>query len=99
MAIWVVAVGTIWMVRAARPTPEKITAFVAANPLTEESGPGRMEVIEGVAGKLNRLNFEERRKLQRTGTLREFFESMTDAERGVYLDLTLPEGFKQVMLA
>ncbi len=99
VGVWLLAAGVIWFVRAERPTPDKIEAYLAANPLDERQDDERAEVIEAMASKVNRLEFEERRKLQRTGRAREFFESMTDEEQSRYLDLTLPEGFKQVMLA
>lgn len=97
--IWIGVGALVWGVRANRPTPEKITAYLAGHSLTDTPPSHRAGVINHVADSLNRLDFESRQKLQRTGAMRQFFESMTDAERSDFLDRTLPEGFRQVMLA
>jgi hypothetical protein len=99
IGVWALAAGVIWLVRAERPTPAKIEAYLAANPLEAREPAERAEVIAAMASKVNRLEFEARRELQRTGRARDFFEAMTDEEQSHYLDLTLPEGFKQVMVA
>ncbi len=99
VAIWVGAAGVVWLVRSSRPTPEKMEAYLHAHPLAKATPPERAAEIDRMAGQLNRLDFEDRQKLQRTGAMRTFFKTMTDAERGAFLDRTLPEGFRQVMLA
>ncbi len=99
MGVWIFAMTVVFCIRTSQPTPEKIQTELAANPLTDLNAPARAEFIDRTASRVNRLDFDDRRKLQRTPEAREFFESMTDAERSDYLDLTLPEGFKQVMLA
>lgn len=85
--------------RAARPTPEKLAAFMEANPLVGASEGGREEIIRRVTNELNRLDFDQRRELRADGELRSFFESLRPDERSRFLDLTLPEGFRQMMLA
>ncbi len=99
VGVWVLAMTVVLFVRTSRPTPEKLQTEFASNPLTELSNAKRGEFIERIADRVNRLDFDDRRELQRTPEARDFFESMTEAERSHYLDLTLPEGFKQVMLA
>ncbi len=99
VAVWALAAGVIWLVRAERPTPAKIEAYLAANPLEAREPRDRAEVIEAMAAKVNRLEFDERRELQQTQRARDFFEAMNGEEQSRYLDLTLPEGFKQAMLA
>lgn len=99
VGVWLLAMTVVFFVRTSRPTPAKIQTELAANPLTGQSEAKRTKFADRIAARVNRLDFEERRKLQRTPEAREFFESMSDAERSRYLDLTLPEGFKQVMLA
>ncbi len=99
VAVWALAAGVIWLVRAERPTPAKIDAYLEANPIGGLEPGERAQVIEVMASKVNRLEFDDRRELQRTERARDFFEAMTDEEQSRYLDLTLPEGFKQVMLA
>lgn len=89
--------GVVFAVRSARPTPEKIIAYLQEKPIGEAND--REDVLMTVAGKLNGLDFEDRQRLQRSGTMRTFYEQMTEDERNRFLDLTLPEGFRQVMLA
>jgi hypothetical protein len=98
-AVWVVAGILIWWTRAARPTPEALTAYVAKHPLDTASASGRSAIIDKVASQLNRLNFEERQKVRKSGVDRDFFAKLTPEERQRFLDLTLPEGFRQLMLA
>jgi len=99
LVVWVVAAGVIWLVRSARPTPEKLQAYLAANPLAESPASGRAKIIERTAGQLNRLSFEQRQQFRETGAVRAFFGQLTPAERSRFLDLTLPEGFRQLMTA
>jgi hypothetical protein len=99
VAIWIVAGAVVWTIRTNRPTPEKIQNYLATHPLNETSGTQRAAEIGKIADRLNRLDFEQRQKLQRTTEMRAFYRSLTDAERSDFLDRTLPEGFRQVMLA
>lgn len=97
VAIWAVAAGVIFFVRQSEPTPEKIVAYVQEHPL--EGSGDRAKVIEAVANRLNGLDFEDRQRLQRSREMRGFYEAMMEEEQRRFLDLTLPEGFRQVMLA
>ncbi len=97
--VWLLAAGIVAVVRSAKPTPETIAAYVAEHPLDGSSESERAKTITSVAERLNRLDFEQRRDLRRSAEMDTFFESMTDAERSQFLDLTLPEGFRQMMLA
>lgn len=99
LAVWGVAAAVVWGVRAARPTPEKIQRYLAGHPLEPLPADRRAGVIDTVASRLNRLEFADRQTVQRTPEMRAFYDAMTDAERSRFLDLTLPEGFRQVMLA
>lgn len=99
-AIWIVAAIAVWVVRSSQPTPEKIQAYLATDPLATAANPtDRSAIIDRVGNQLNSLEFEERRTLQRSGTMRAFYDSLIDEERSRFLDLTLPEGFRQIMLA
>lgn len=99
LGLWVVAGGVIWWTRAARPTPQKLAAYIEEHPMAGLEGQRREEVILRVADNLNKLDFDQRRELRAEGALRTFFESLSPDERSRFLDLTLPEGFRQMMLA
>jgi hypothetical protein len=98
-AVWVVAGGVILWSRAVRPTAESVSTYLAKNPLADLAPEKRAEVLARAADQLNRLNFEERQKLRELRRDREFFEQLTPAERREFLERTLPEGFRQLMLA
>ena len=97
--IWAMAAVVIWISRSASPSPEKLRSYIEAHPLEGMAEPGRAAVIEKAAARLNRLDFDQRRELREGAVLRKFFEGLTPAERGRFLDLTLPEGFRQMMSA
>ena len=99
VAVWLTAFAVSKLAEASRPTPDSMLASIASNPLSNLSGSDRQQQIERLADQLNRLEFEERRELQRDPQFRAFFESMTPDEQSVYLELTLPEGFRQMMRA
>jgi len=101
LAVWLAALAGIHWSRAQKPTPEKLAAFLAERGRMDSLPPAkRAEVIQRVARDLNRLTLEERQELRRgTSRFDEFFTQLTPDERSEFLDLTLPEGFKQMMAA
>ena len=100
VAIWGMAALVIWVSRSASPTPEKLKSYIESHPIIAGLGDaGRARIIEKTAVQLNSLTFEQRRELRESGAVRGFFESLTPPERARFLDLTLPEGFRQVMSA
>lgn len=99
VAIWLVAGGVVWLTRAVRPTPESVSAYIDRHPIGNLPAPEREKVIAHVAAQFNRLNFEQRQELRKLRTDHRFLEQMSPAERQRFLDLTLPEGFRQLMLA
>lgn len=97
--VWLVAGSVIWFSRASRSTPESLAAFIAKNPLEGLTEARRTEVIGKVADQINRFNFDQRQELRKLGADRELFRAMTPDERKRFLDLTMPEGFRQLMIA
>jgi len=97
--IWAVAWGVIYWSRAARPTAQSVMAYMDVQQL-ESLDPGeREQVIREVAGQLNTLDFKEREELRKLRGDRAFFEQLTTEERGTFLELTLPQGFRELMKA
>lgn len=97
--VWAVAGCVILWSRAARPTAASFSEYLTAHPLAGRTTPERAQIIRKAATQLNRLDFKEREALRRQRRDRQFFEQMTPEERKEFLDLTLPEGFRQLMLA
>lgn len=97
--VWALAGGIVWWTRAARPTPQSISAYITKHSLENQSPEQRAKTIGEVAEQLNRLDFDQRQELRKTKIDRKFFEQMTEQERARFLELTLPEGFRQLMIA
>lgn len=98
-AVWILAGAVIFWMRAARPTPASLAAYIDRHPI-ENLGPAqRAKEIEAIARQLNKLNFDQRQEFRRLKTDRRLFQQMTPEERARFLDLTLPEGYRQLMIA
>jgi hypothetical protein len=97
--VWLIAAGTTWMLRSMKPTPESLALYVDSHPIANTSPVDRQRIIDKVAAQLNRLDFEQRRSARTSKSLDGFFRDMTEDERSAFLDKTLPEGFRQMMLA
>ena len=95
--VWGVIGGAIWIVRKNRATPERIAEFVGANTLEGKAPADRAKLIEEVAKRVNRLEYEQRREMDKQRKLEKFWLALTAEEKGRYLDRVLPSGFKQMM--
>ena len=95
--IWVIAIAGYQIAKNARVTPEKVRAYAGSVDFGQLSAVERAAAIQKLAAMLNALSLEERRslRLERLG----WFEKMTEAEKGEFLDATLPTGFKQMLNA
>ena len=95
--LWGVIGGAIWIVRKNRATPERIAEFIGANTLEGKAPADRAKLIEEVAKRVNSLEYEQRREMDKQRKLEKFWLALTAEEKGRYLDRVLPSGFKQMM--
>jgi hypothetical protein len=95
--LWGVIGGAIWIVRKNRATPERIAEFVGANTLEGKAPADRAKLIEEVAKRVNSLEYEQRREMDKQRKLEKFWLALTAEEKERYLDRVLPSGFKQMM--
>ncbi len=95
--VWAMIGGAMWIVRKNRTTPARIAEFVGANTLDGKAPADRAKVIEEVAKRVNGLEYEQRREMDKERKLEKFWLALTSEEKGRYLDLVLPSGFKQMM--
>ena len=95
--VWIVAGGVMYWASRAKPSPERLAAFISSNPLEAKSGSARRKIIEEVADHLNALTYEQRREVRMGKQLDTFFRSLTSEEQTTFLDRTLPTGFTQMM--
>ncbi len=97
--IWLAAGGAIWWARNAKPTPESLKQYIDTHSLDGKSARDREKTMQRVADDLNSLSYEDRRAARTSHTLDHFFRGLNRDEQGRFLDLTLPQGFKQMMEA
>lgn len=95
--IWALAIAGYLIAQQAKITPEKVRAYAASVDLSHLSAAERAAAIRKLAAMLNALSLEERRglRLERAN----WFAQMTEAEKGEFLEATLPTGFKQMLNA
>jgi len=96
-ALWGGVYAITSVVHRSRPTPESIAAFVDANSLEGRVPAERAKIIEVVAAKVNGLEYEQRRELDKQRKMMPFWTAMNGMEKDHYLTLVLPTGFKQMM--
>lgn len=99
LVVWVMAGIFIGVLRTNRTTPESLLRYLQENPLEGQTTTRREEIVTAAAEQLNRLDFNQRMEFRQSGTDREFFVAMTPEERNRFIEATLPEGFRQLMLA
>ena len=95
--IWLVALAGYELANHAKVTPEKIRAYAATVDFSRLSAADRAAAIAQLAALLNALTLEERRQLRLERLA--WFSKMTEAEKGQFLEATLPTGFKQMLAA
>jgi uncharacterized membrane protein len=97
--IWVVAIAGYKIARNATVTPEKVRTYTESVDFSHLSAAERAAALQKLAAMLNALSLEERQKLRLDRTVYKWFETMTEAEKGEFLEATMPTGFKQMLAA
>lgn len=96
--IWIIVGAVIYFAKTSKPTPEKINAYIASHPIQATTPEqDREKILETITRQLNRLSYDQRQQLQRSGNLARFFQNLTAEEKTQFLKKTLPQGFKQMM--
>ena len=97
LVAWVVAIAGYTIAKNSKMTAEKVRTFAQSVDLNRLSGEARARAIRELAGKLNKLSPEERRKPRFERSGERWFEQMTEDEKGTFIELTMPTGFKQML--
>lgn len=95
--IWLAALVGYAIARNSKVTPEKVRAYIGSVDFKRLAADDRTAAIRKLADWLNRLSLEERRSLRLDHTLYGWFEQMTEEEKAVFLEATMPTGFKQML--
>ena len=97
VAIWIVAVAGYTIAKNAKATPEKVKAYVESIDFSKLSAAERAKAIRRLADMLNKLSLEDRRKARLERLTWNWFNEMTEEEKGTFLEATMPTGFKQMI--
>ena len=94
---WVAAIGGYTLAKNSRMTAARVRAYAQSVDLKRLSGDERAKAIRELAEKLNKLSPEERRRARFERVSQLWFEQMTEDEKGTFIELTMPTGFKQML--
>jgi len=97
VAVWLAAMGGYVLSQHCKMTTEKLRAFMQETDLAKLSAAARARALHELADKVNALAPEERRHARADRLWSEWFQEMTEAEKGEFLDATLPSGFHQML--
>jgi hypothetical protein len=97
VAIWIVAVVGYTIGKNAKATPEKVKAYVESIDFSKLSAAERAKAIRKLADMLNKLSLEDRRRARLERLTWNWFNEMTEEEKGTFLEATMPTGFKQML--
>ena len=97
MAVWLAAAGGYTLSDHFKMTAEKLRAYMEDTDLSRMSGAARAKALSDLAAKINALSPEERRQARLDRLWSQWFQEMTEEEKGRFLDATLPSGFHQML--
>jgi hypothetical protein len=99
VGIWVLAMAGHWYFQSLTMTSDKIQAYMNSVDFAQLTGDARARALKELEDKLNALSYDERQKLRMQHLVDDWFSQMTEAEKGQFLEATLPTGFKQMINA
>jgi hypothetical protein len=95
MAILLVAWVGYGIAENSKMTADKVTQYANTTELKGLSGTARAEALHQLEDMINRLSVEERRKWRHDGAWKKWLDEMTEVEKGQFIEVTMPSGFKQ----
>jgi hypothetical protein len=97
LAGWFVAFAGHQVATNARVTADKVAAQLRTTDLARLSPDKRAKTLQSLAGQVNSLTGEERRRARVDREWGRIFNQMTDQEKGSFIDATMPPGFRQML--
>lgn len=99
VAVWLLATAGWLISDRSKVTAEKLAAYLRDRDLAQLSAGARAVALRELAAKMNALTVEERRKARLEGEWNRWFQEMTEAEKGAFIEATMPSGFQQMLAA
>ena len=96
-AVWLLVAGGLLLLRNSSSTPEKLQAYLEANPLESLPPERRAKVLSETARMLNVLSYEQRQQLRKESLIRNFVKQLTPDERASFFSRTIPSGVRQLV--
>jgi hypothetical protein len=97
LAVWLVC-GAGWFVsHRAKATAGKVAAYLHANDLAKMSTQDRAQSLRDLSAQMSALPVEERRRVRMDEGLEKWFAAMSEQEKSVFLEATMPGGLKQML--
>jgi hypothetical protein len=99
LVVWLVAWGGYTIAKNSKMSAEKLRAYLTETDLQKLSGEQRVKALRALAAKINSMSPEERRKFRGGRFMKDWFDAMTEEEKGEFIEATMPSGFKQMINA
>ena len=99
LLVWLIAGIGYTIAQNSKMTSEKVQAYLAKINLRQLSGEKRNQALRDLAAKINSLSPEERRRFRAGRMMEDWFEEMSEQEKGEFLEAIMPSGFKQMINA
>lgn len=96
-AVWTVAGVAHHLSARSRVTAERVAASLRETDLRTLSGGARARALDRLARQMTALPMEERRRARMDEAWDRWFAAMTDAEKGAFIEATMPSGVRQML--
>lgn len=96
---WILVAVGYRIADAAKVTTEKVTQALRTTDLNAMDPASRARRLRELALKFNALDHENRHKARRDPAWEALWASMTEVEKGDFIERTMPTGFKQMINA
>jgi hypothetical protein len=97
LVVWLLAWGGYAIARSTKMTGEKIKEYLHSVDFAKLSPSQRDQALKDLAAKLNSLTPEERRQAHWRDEWKSWFELMTESEKEMFIEATLPTDVKQMI--
>jgi hypothetical protein len=97
VVVWITTAIVFSTFKHSQVTAEKVEQHIQQVDLAKLGPSGRGEALHQLMDEVNALSTEERQKYRQDGRWRPLFDKMNDEEKSVFIEGTLPSGFKQIL--